>query len=464
MRKNRKYKIFSLIVVLILIRCSFGDINSDPNRESDATVREILPTAIVQTVRNTLSIGGRVSGILVQHFEGVDAQPLGYNNYLVDEQTLTDYWETGLYAGAMKDCQLIMDKAFEENQPYYEGIAKVLMAYNLGLATCMWGDVPYSQALSGTESIRSAYDPQEEVYENIQALLDEAIVAFSSPPVTGGPSNDDLIFNGDRDKWVKTAHALKARYYLHLSKRDESLASLVLQHVDQAFDNSRDQPQFNFADSDNESNPLALFGKERPQQLEIGIGLSKIMNEKNDPRRFKYWLNVQGKREIFVLETPALMRAQRPSPLSLITFEELIFIQAEAMVRANTGSPSQIFTKGILTSMQALEIPSQQYNPYLAFNGGLSGPKEEQIKKIITQKYIALFALNPQESWTDYRRTGYPELSIPENANSSFNPSLVIPQRVLYPISERTTNFENYSIAIERQGGHFMDVAPWLFK
>jgi hypothetical protein len=452
--------------MMILGACTFGDTNIDPNKESDATVREILPSAIVQTARNTLSIGGRVAGIVVQHFEGVDAQPLGYNNYLIDEQTLADFWDSGLYGGAMKDCQIILEKAVERDQPYYEGIASILMAYNLGLATSMWGDVPFSGALRGTESIQSPYDPQELVYESIQSLLDRAITALELPPVIGGPSDDDLIFNGDPSKWLKTAHALKARYYLHLSKQDESLAQLALNHIALAFESRQAQPRFNFINSDNESNPLALFGKERPQQLAIGIRLAEIMNEKNDPRRPKYWLTVQGKREIFVLDTTVLVRSQRSSPLSLITYEELLFIQAEAMVRANIDGASGIFTKGILQSMESRGVTAEQYNPYLAFNSGLSNSltKEEKIEKIITQKYIALYGLNPHESWTDYRRTGFPALAVPTNANASFNPSLVIPRRVLYPISERTTNLEHYMNAIDRQGGHFMDVSMWAFK
>jgi len=284
--------------------------------------------------------------------------------------------------------------------------------------------------------------------------------------VIGGPSDDDLIYNGDSQAWIKAAHALKARYYLHLSKQDESLAQLALDNIALAFDSRESQPQFDFANSDNESNPLALFGKERPQQLEIGIRLAEIMNEKNDPRRSRYWVAVQGKREIFLLDTTILVRSQRSSPLSLITYEELLFIQAEAMVRINMDGASQIFTRGILKSMESLGVPAQQYNPYLAFNGGLGSSlnKEQKIEKIITEKYVALYGLNPQESWTDYRRTGVPELTIPDNANSSFNPSLVIPLRVLYPITERTTNFDNYQAAIDNQGGHFMDVSPWAFK
>ena len=82
----------------------------------------------------------------------------------------------------------------------------------------------------------------------------------------------------------------------------------------------------------------------------------------------------------------------------------------------------------------------------------------------MTQKYIALYGQNPNETWVDYRRTGYPLLEVPENVTSSFNPSLVIPRRYLYPIGERTTNAENYEAAIQRQGGHLMDVDMWAFK
>ena len=77
---------------------------------------------------------------------------------------------------------------------------------------------------------------------------------------------------------------------------------------------------------------------------------------------------------------------------------------------------------------------------------------------------MASFAQNPHEAWIDQRRTGFPQLEIPQNANSSLNPSLTIPKRVVYPIGERTTNYNHYQEAITRQGGHLMDITPWLFK
>ncbi len=466
MGKRYLYILLLIGIFSLQFGCSFGDINNDPERESNANMNEILPSAAVQTYRNILSIGGRVSSIIVQHFEGVDAQPLGYNNYLIDEQTLSDFWESGLYSGAMKDCKLIMDKAEEANQPHYAGIAKVLMAFNLGLATSMWGDVPFSKALQGTASIKSPYDTQEVVYQQIIMLLTEAIVDFETPAVAGGPAVDDLVFRGDISRWLKTTYALRARYKLHLNSKDNTVLPTILDDIAKSFTSRGEQPSFAFLATDNESNPLALFGKERPRQLEIGVGIKAIMDEKSDPRRAKYWVTKQGKNEVFLLDTTILVRTQRVSPLALITYDELLFIEAEVLVRLNQGNASAAFTKGILQSMESLGITSQQYNPYLAFQGGLSSglTMEQKLEKIVIQKYIALFAQNPFESWTDYRRTGYPKLTIPANSNSSFNPSLIIPFRMLYPISERTTNNDNYKAAIDRQGGHFMDVKPWLFQ
>ncbi|MCB0685396.1 MAG: SusD/RagB family nutrient-binding outer membrane lipoprotein [Saprospiraceae bacterium] len=469
--KDNQNKSYALILVLIGIllgftQCDFGDLNIDPTRQDDASVREILPSAMVQTVRNTMSIGGRVAGTLVQHFEGTEAQPLSYNNYLIDEQTLSDFWETGLYAGAMKDCQIIIDKAEIEGQPHYEGIAKVLMAYNLGIATSFWGDIPYRQALKGTESLKSTYDTQEEIYQSILQLLDEAINAFEMPSVIGGPSNDDLIFNGVPALWIKTCHALKARYLLHLSGKDPGHFSNILAEIEQSFSNAGEQPDFHFADSDNESNPLALFGKERPQQMEIGVALKRIMTTNNDPRQSKYWVEVQGKDEVYLTDNPDLIRAQRNSPIPLISYSELLFIQSEVLVRTGASNAAQVFSKAIIASMEACEVIPALYNPYLAFNGGLQSSlsNEEKIEKIINEKFVASFAQNPHEAWIDQRRTGFPQLEIPQNANSSLNPSLTIPKRVVYPIGERTTNYNHYQEAITRQGGHLMDITPWLFK
>ncbi|GJM31616.1 MAG: hypothetical protein DHS20C18_06170 [Saprospiraceae bacterium] len=460
--------LFTLFLLLSLFpACDFGDINVDPTRDSDAGLNEILPVALTQSARNILSIGGRVTGTVVQHFSGTDAQPQSYTTYFIDEQTLTTFWETGLYAGAMKDCAIIIEKAQAQDQPIYEGIAKTLMAFNLALATTYWGDVPYSEALKGTASLKSSYDNQEAIYQSIQRLLDEAIVLFENAPSVGGPEGDDLIYGGDANRWKASAYALKARYLMHLTKRDDKVAEAALSAIENAFSASSEQPDFFFGNTDNESNPLALFGKERAMQMVVGDFLVNLMNQKSDPRRSKYWLFEDGKYLYFKLSDITLVRTQKSSPIPLISYTELLFLKAEAQLRAGQDTKaSQTYTMALINSMEQVGVTAQQYNPYLAFNAGFSGLTtfEEKLERIITQKYIALYGQNPNEAWVDYRRTGFPQLGIPSNATSSFNPSLVIPRRYLYPISERTTNNEHYEAAITKQGGHLMDVAMWAFE
>ena len=93
----RRYR-FQLIplLVLLLSSCQFGDTNVDPINPTRATLVEVLPIAIVQTCRNINAIGGRVTGIVMQQVKGVDAQPLSYEQYLIDERTLDNHWRTGL--------------------------------------------------------------------------------------------------------------------------------------------------------------------------------------------------------------------------------------------------------------------------------------------------------------------------------------------------------------------------------
>jgi hypothetical protein len=463
----KKHLLLLLFLMALQPACDFGDLNTDPTRNSEAGLSEMLPVAIAQSARNIGSIGGRVVGTVIQHWTGTSAQPESYTSYLIDEQTLTTFWETGLYAGAMKDCALIIELAQDRDQPYYEGIAKVLMAHNLGIATSYWGDVPYSEALKGSESLKASYDTQESIYESIQQLLDEAIVLFETAPVVGRPAGDDLIFRGDAQLWRRTAYALKARYTMHLTRRNSDAAAQALELIDSAFASSAEQPAFPFGTTNNESNPIPMYGKERPNQMEVSTYLVGLMSSKNDPRRFKYWVESNGQFLFYQYNNLNLVRAQQNSPLSLITYTEIMFLKAEAYLRTGeVNLASQTYSFALIQSMEELGIPPDQYNPYLAGNAGFGSLTEfeDRLNRIITQKHTALYGLDPNEAWVDYRRTGYPVLEVPENATSSFNPSLVIPRRFLYPISERTTNLQSYQAAIDRQGGHLMDVDLWAFK
>jgi hypothetical protein len=75
---------------------------------------------------------------------------------------------------------------------------------------------------------------------------------------------------------------------------------------------------------------------------------------------------------------------------------------------------------------------------YLNINAKLTGKQNTDLTTIITQKYAALFATI--EPWTDYRRTGIPELVPNANGNHNQNPGGAVPRRFNYPQTERLYN------------------------
>ncbi|MBR06272.1 MAG: SusD/RagB family nutrient-binding outer membrane lipoprotein [Rickettsiales bacterium] len=465
-------KIFGLASFILLNSCDFGDTNIDPSKLDDVEVSQILPAAEAQTARNMGSVGARVSGVVIQHFKGIADQPLAYNTYLIDENALDDYWVGGLYAGAMKDCQIIIEKGESQDIPHYVGIAKILMSINLGIATSFWGDIPYSEALKGFDQLKPTYDSQEAIYETIQTLLDEAIEDLNQEGGEFTPGKDDLIYEGNRALWLGTARALKARYYMHLVKRNPnaSVNALTVLGAGTIYANTV-QPEFPFGPIQNEANPIAYYGEDRAGQIAMNPFLLDLLDTKDDPRKQFYTRVVNGNNVIYVRNDKEdavtdLYWGQFDSPMPLISYSELLFIRAEANLRAGIATLAQSnLNNAVRANMEVLGVDEADIQSYITSHLDLASLTDEQkLAKIMEEKFVAMFGQGAIECWVDYRRTGYPELDPATDASESFNPSKVIPQRYLYPISERSTNRENMEEAVSRQGGHLLDQTLWAFQ
>jgi hypothetical protein len=127
------------------------------------------------------------------------------------------------------------------------------------------------------------------------------------------------------------------------------------------------------------------------------------------------------------------------APQRMLTFAEYNFIRAEAALRGAPGSAQTFFTAGITASMQEVGVSAVQIADYLSLNGTLVGTPAQQMQQVIEEKYIALFGVSV-EPWTDWRRTGYPALSIPVNA---LNGVTAVPRTLFYPQSEIDLNPNN---------------------
>ena len=454
MMKTNKLNIVALLIATLLTipSCDFGDTNIDPESLSEVNLNLVLPSAIAQVGFNNGAIASRNPGIIMQYFEGTDAQQLQYTGYNMPDVTYNNLWRTGLYGGAMKDLNLIIDQASEQNAPYYSGIAKVLMANSLGLATSFFGDIPYSDAFSGEEGVLSpTYDTQETIMSTIFTLLAEAVTELATDGGDIVPSADDLVFGGNPDSWLATAYALEARYRLMMSAKGNANYSAALAAVGSAFDSNGGNAYVTFDASANGASPLNQFHRDRSNTMVLAEYFLGEMS--GDPRLAL--IREAGTDGGFA---PNTFWGRQNSSTAIINYAELKFIEAEAL-RMTGGSDAEVLSAikaGISANMDEIGVDSSERDAYLL------GITDTSLEGIITEKYKALYPQNV--AWDDYRRTGFPAITPSTDNNEGLNPGGNIPRRFIYPNSEKDLNADNVEAAIQNQGSDLMNQVLWIFQ
>ncbi len=449
-----KYVLILILAVSLSTSCTYDDVNQDPTRPGGDAVPlvAIVPAMQTQTHRNIEAVLGRYSGIITQQWQGFDAQQLQYTSYVIGENDTDNPWNFGLYTGSMRDAADIIERATNTDAPYTRGIAEIYMAINLGIATNMWGNVPYSEAFLGEENLTPKYDDQEELYGVIQQLLNMAITDLSGedPAEIQGS-----LVDGSPADWIKSAHALKARFYLQQTSVSANAAQLALDEIALAVSSNIEQQDFFFENTQNGGHPLALFGLQRPNTMIIGDYFVDIMND--DPRKDLYMAPIDGGNfAYFENDNANLFWSQLDSPSPVISYAEVKFIEAEALQRTG-GNALQTLKEAVRANMEYLGIANPAIEKYLITI------ITANIETIITEKYKAMYGQSSLQTWNDYRRTGFPTIIADPNGSNGNDPSGIIPRRLLYPITERLSNPNAYQNAIDAQGGHLLDDEIWVF-
>lgn len=120
------------------------------------------------------------------------------------------------YTYQLRYLESIKNVATEEGNLANVAAAEILKSVVGGYLTEKYGDIPFSEAIQGREgNMFPKYDTQKEVYEQIFGMLDDAISILSNPVNKGLPSDHDVLFKGDRTKWIKFANSLKFRFMVH---------------------------------------------------------------------------------------------------------------------------------------------------------------------------------------------------------------------------------------------------------
>ena len=149
-------------------------------------------------------------------------------------------------------------------------------------------------------------------------------------------------------------------------------------------------------------------------------------------------------------------------PSYIMTYAEYQFILAEAAERGwIAGSAATFYQNGIRASMQQWGVADADITTYLAQPRIVYATGTAGMAQIGVQKWISLFT-EGFEAWSEWRRTGYPNLTPALNAKTSNGQ---IPRRVIYPQIEQSFNNAHLQSAITSQGGSdALNMRLWLDK
>jgi hypothetical protein len=470
-------------VVTALGACKdFLDVNDDPNSVKDAPIEQVLTSATTTIGFMGGSDIHRYTALLVQQFsgqgQGATTQPQEYDRYNIQGSDLNNVW-SNIYSTALSDLQLVIQKADAESSPHYAGIAKIMQVYLYQQLVDVWGKVPYSDALQFTGNTQPKFDEGSAIYPELVKKLDEAITNINAATSVKSPGANSTIYGGawatSKPRWERLANTLKLRMLIHQTKSNKQAAIAEITRLVNAntifMAANADNFQMAFYNVARAQNPYHQFELDRVNQFFPGANLVNMMNSKSDPRRARYFTPFPFTRSNQVYtgakpgdapsikysrmhtylrgdttNTTAVVPAADGSitatahtyngtaPVRLLTYAEYNFIRAEAAVYGAPGDATMFFQEGIKASMTAAGVPTAQIDAYILANGTLPADEAGKIKAIIEEKYVANFGVSV-EPWSDWRRTGYPALTVPSNAATP-----ATPRSFFYPQSEIDLN------------------------
>ena len=414
-----------------------------------------------------------------------------------------------VYLHIFNNTRRLIASCDEQGLSDYGAMMRVVQAYAIQMLTDAYGPVAYSSVIEDpTGGASFSYDTQESVYNALFTLVDEAIAGFKGTASVADMQAFDYWCNGDIALWKKVANQLKLRLAMRIVKVNPTLAKQKAEEavqggvltsadrdilINQGLSNELTR-MFEWGDCGmNASLITMLEGFKDPRlplyvtknqaavtcedgsTIEEGAKYLGVRGGCNLPSKPNQWGNFSKVICTYTTAFPVMKVA------------EGYFLRAEGALRGWSmgGSAKDLYEEGIrisiknelaykgsiagVTSISDAEIdaylngtsgqidfvdPVKAENSIKAMNTlGVKwdegASKEEKLQRIITQKWIANFP-NGMESWTEYRRTGYPKL-FPNRVNLSngdINTNEQV-RRLIYSDTEINTNNAELQKGIE---------------
>lgn len=419
------------------------DINKNPNSPSQASGPQLIANAMLSLPDLSSSPTGEFMAQYLAETQYVNAS-------LYPEGGTSFY---GFYRGPLINLETVLNTSTVNNQL---AVAKILKVYFFWHITDRWGDIPYSEALQGADNFAPAYDTQGSIYNSLFTLLEEA-----NNQIDGGTLSNDIIYDGDMDKWKKLANTIRLLMALRLSEVDPQRGEQEFNNALNAGIMTSNDDSFIFrhlADANNQNywyGQIEVQGREWWALTETLVNRMKTVDDPRlpvygNPARTngEYTGQLFGDTEDFDTEKYSLLGSdiwEQDAPVYLVTYAQALFAKAEAAKLGWTTEDAETnYNMAIEQSIlqwtgSTSDVADFLVQPEIAYNSATA------IEQIATQRYVHLF-MHGYEAWAEYRRTGYPDDMVSPGGRA-------VPRRQSYTPDEAFNNTENYNEAIQRQFG-----------
>ena len=489
-----------LLPLLAIVSCDdgFENVNSNPN-EPEEVNSGVLMTGATRASMNSLV---NHSFLLSNNVAQLSAKTLRSEVDRYDFTAFTTLWLEQYNAlRDFRDAELIA----EENANFATQGASIIMQSNVFYTLTMaYGDIPYSEAVSGTtdENFAPAYDNQEDILFGSGGLLDrlqEANSLLDQATNNGQTVNGDIIFEGSPQKWKKLSNVLQLRILLHLSnKQGISIdVSTEMNNLTNAelFDSNEDNAVLNYLGSFPNEYPLFPLKQGDFDAVLLSKQSFSLMNNTNDPRLGRY-ARPDNVTDLEVFDSPNAVYSGAENgseagscdkggsrlgsryydypghPVGdveangiIATYSEQELIIAEAIQKGIiSGNAEMHYKNGVEASMNyyGVNLDVFGFNSFDEFYNQPNVVYDGSLERVWEQKWLATF-FHGMEPYYDTRRMVY-------EANGGTKPFLTgsvdflvapcenqndgeMPTKFLYPGNEISLNNENYTQAVEELGG-----------
>lgn len=497
---------------------NFEEINTNPNRTLVGMVQasNMFEPILYNSANQWLNRTWYYNNELIQftaHTGGVTRREHMY--FLEENRDWGGFWN--FYSNYGKNVDHMYELAQEQDNVALEAIAltfKVLFFSNM---TDMFGSVPYEEAFTGRKvggTLTPKFNTQKEVYQFMFQALEEANDLYATNPVFLNASMDGM-YGGNMAAWRKFNNSLYLRLLNRVSGRQEMNSGAKMNEI---LNNASKYPIF-ASNSDNATvkftgidpyisnfgttteSEFTSSGRKLTEQLIKMTVQTNINGEQiyEDPR-----LPIIGKKNTVASVNPNnvwkgtvsgcteeqrslvdpgtswlnfKVFCRKDAPATYMDYAETQFIFAEAalkgLISGGEAAAKSYYEKGVKASMEKwseqgaysetpTSITSAEVDTYLASPLGswdLAPNKEEFLGN---QKFLALFWVG-MEAYHEFRRTGYPVLTIGEGTKT-YNDK-ILPTRFGYPPSTVSTNSANAADALKEMGGqNDMKLPVWWSK